>query len=178
MNGGGGIHKPGERGVRLHAHPGAGRRRGCPLVRRAPSGGAHLPLPLLLVHGQRDLLPSEALPRGGVQGELLEPLLVHHRLPLREHAPHQLRAGLLHRGLHRAQGLRHVPSPPGHRPGLTGPDPQARGPAPWAPEAPPPGGPAPRSPRPRQDQPRQGFRPVHYRPLAPPKAPLSLLLRP
>lgn len=47
------LHQPGERGVRVHAGPGAGRRRGDEGSGTA-GGGADLSLSVLLVHGQRD----------------------------------------------------------------------------------------------------------------------------
>lgn len=64
------LHQPGERGVRLHARPRAGRRRG---DQRVGSSGlrADMPVPVVLVHGQRDQLPAEAVSGGGLQGEVL-----------------------------------------------------------------------------------------------------------
>lgn len=55
------VHKPGERGVRVHAGPGAGGRAGGHGTGTA-SGGAHVPVPGVLVHGQRDLVPAETVP--------------------------------------------------------------------------------------------------------------------
>lgn len=57
-----GVHKPSERGVRVHAGARAGGRRADSAPAGAAGRGPHLPLPLLLLHGQRDLLPAQTLP--------------------------------------------------------------------------------------------------------------------
>lgn len=71
-----GLHKSGECGVRLHAGPRSGRG-GDRLRAGTASGRPHLPLPVLLVHGQRDLVPAEAVPRRGLEGEVLGPVFGH-----------------------------------------------------------------------------------------------------
>jgi hypothetical protein len=65
-----GIYQSGERGVCVHAGARDGRR---PRDRGArPAGeGADMPVPVVLVHGQRDQLPAEAVPRRGVEGQVL-----------------------------------------------------------------------------------------------------------
>lgn len=105
------LHQPRQRGVRVHAGARAGERGGAQRA-RAAGRGAHVPVPVLLVHGQRDQLPSEAVPGGGRQGPLLGPLSLHHQHPQRIHAQDQRRAVLLHRGLHRAEGLRSAAAAP------------------------------------------------------------------
>jgi len=103
-----GLHQSGQHRVRVHAgaRPGAGGRR---VGAGAAGGGAHLPLPLLLVHGQRDFVPPETLPGRGQQGALLGPVPAHRGAAVAQHAAHQRRAGILHRNLHRAEGVRHAP---------------------------------------------------------------------
>lgn len=64
------LHQPGECGVRVHAGPGAGGRRGDQGGWTAGSG-ADLSLFVLLVHGQRDKLPAETVPGGGLEGQVL-----------------------------------------------------------------------------------------------------------
>jgi hypothetical protein len=103
-----GLHQPGQHRVRVHvgARPGAGGRR---VGAGAAGGSADLPLPVLFVHGQRDLVPAEAVPRRGQQGALLGPVSAHRVPAVTQHAAHQRRAWLLHRNLHRAEGVRHAP---------------------------------------------------------------------
>jgi hypothetical protein len=103
-----GLHQPGQHRVRVHvgARPGAGGRR---VGAGAAGGGADVPVPVVLVHGQRDLVPAEAVPRRGQQGALLGPVPAHRVPAVAQHAAHQRRAGLLHRDLHRAEGVRHAP---------------------------------------------------------------------
>lgn len=103
-----GLHQPGQHRVRVHvgARPGAGGRR---VGAGAAGGGADLPVPVLLVHGQRDLVPAKTVPRRGQQGALLGPVSAHRVPTVAQHAAHQRRAWLLHRNLHRAEGVRHAP---------------------------------------------------------------------
>lgn len=101
-----GVHKPSERGVRVHAGPGPGGRRH--RLRARPAGGrADLPVPVLLVHGQRDLVPAEAVPGGGLEGEVLGPMSGHSEPTLLEHAADKRGARLLYRDLHRVESVRH-----------------------------------------------------------------------
>lgn len=59
-----GIHKPGERGVRVYAGPRVGRWGEDSPPPGVAGGGPHVPLPVLLVHGQRDILPPQAVLSG------------------------------------------------------------------------------------------------------------------
>ncbi|XP_048165227.1 cyclin-dependent kinase 5 activator 2 isoform X1 [Corvus hawaiiensis] len=118
-----GLHHPGQPGVRLPAVPGsaAGRRHREP--GRAAGRLPHLPLSRLLLHGQRDLLPAQALPGGGRQGALLGALPGHHPAPQRQDAANQRGPALLHatlpgpqergRGRRRVQALDDQPGPLG-----------------------------------------------------------------
>ncbi|CAB0033491.1 unnamed protein product, partial [Trichogramma brassicae] len=98
-----GVHQSGQRRVRLHAGARARRRQGGERA-RAPGHGAHLPLPVLQLHGQRDQLPAEAVPRRGQQGQVLGPLPADRQSAERQDAAHQQRARLLHRDLLGAEG--------------------------------------------------------------------------
>ena len=84
-----GFHQPCERGVRVHAGTRAGARGGRGLRTGAASRSPHVPVSLLLLHGQRDLLPAQALPRGGQQGQVLGPLPAHREPAEPQHAAHQ-----------------------------------------------------------------------------------------
>lgn len=101
------VHKPSERGVRVHAGPGTGGRAGGHGTGTA-GGGAHVPVPSLLVHGQRDIVPAEAVPGGGQPGRVLGPVPGHRAHHVGQDVAHQRRARVLHRDLYRAQGVRHA----------------------------------------------------------------------
>lgn len=98
------FHQPSQCGVCLHAgaRPGGWRHR----VRAGPpSSGPDLSLPVLLLHGQRDLLPPEALPRRGLQRPLLGPVSRDCEPTIQQYAPNQRGARLLHRDLHRVESV-------------------------------------------------------------------------
>uniref|UniRef100_A0A7N9DAI0 Uncharacterized protein n=1 Tax=Macaca fascicularis TaxID=9541 RepID=A0A7N9DAI0_MACFA len=81
---------------------------GCYLLRgglgsRAPGRPADVPVPLLLLHGQRDLLPAQALPGGELQGGLLGPLPLCHQPHELKDAADKCRPTLLHTGLLRPE---------------------------------------------------------------------------
>lgn len=98
------LHQPSERGLCVPPAARAGQRGGG--VGAGASGHRpHLPLHELLLHGQRDLLPAEALPGGGQQGAVLGPLPLHHQHSERRHAEDQRGALLLHRDLHGAESV-------------------------------------------------------------------------
>lgn len=101
------VHQSCERGVRVHAGPGTGRRAGGHGTRTA-GGGAHVPVLGVLVHGQRDIVPAEAVPGGGQPGRVLGPVPGHRAHHVGQDVAHQRRARVLHRDLYRAQGVRHA----------------------------------------------------------------------
>lgn len=98
------VHQPGERGVRVHAGPGAGGRAGGHGT-GTTGRRAHVPVPGVLVYGQRDIVPAEAVPGGGQSGRVLEPVSGHRTRHVGQDVAHQRRTGVLHRDLHRAQSV-------------------------------------------------------------------------
>lgn len=123
------VHKPGKRGVRLHAGPRAGRRA-CGHGTGTASRGAHVLVLGVLVHGQRDIVSAETVPGRGQPGRFLGPVPGHRPRHVGQDVAHQRRARVLHGDLQRAQGLRHAqrgvadgvmsaPMPPPHSPVTT-----------------------------------------------------------
>lgn len=92
------LHHAGQRGVRVPAVPGRdhGQHRE---PRRAAGRLPDLPLPRLLLHGQRDLVPAQALHHRIQQGRVLGDLAAHHRPLERQNAAAERRPALFHRGL-------------------------------------------------------------------------------
>uniref|UniRef100_A0A2K5UH13 Uncharacterized protein n=1 Tax=Macaca fascicularis TaxID=9541 RepID=A0A2K5UH13_MACFA len=98
-----GLHYARQPGVRVPAVPRVAAWGRAGVGRRAAGRLPHLPLPRLLLHGQRDLLPTQALPRGARQGALLAALPAPHPAAQPADAAAQRRPPLLHAGLSRPQ---------------------------------------------------------------------------
>ncbi len=60
-----GLRDTSQRGVCVHAVPRCGGWRRGVFRAWAPSNSPNLPVPVLLLHGERDLVPAQALPGGG-----------------------------------------------------------------------------------------------------------------
>lgn len=101
------VHKPGKRGVRVHAGSRASRRT-CGHGTGTPSRGAHVLVLGVLVHGQRDIVPTETFPGRGQPGRVLGPMPGHRPRHVSQDVAHQRRACVLHGDLQRAQGVRHA----------------------------------------------------------------------
>ena len=93
-----GLHHAGERGVRVPAVRGHGggqhRQPG-----RAAGHLSDLPLPRLLLHGQRDLLPAQAVHDRRQQGRVLGDVAPDHRPAERQNAAAERGPALFHAGL-------------------------------------------------------------------------------
>jgi len=81
------IHKPRERGIRVHAGPGTRRRAGGHGTGTAGCG-THLSVPGVFVHGQRDIVPAETVPGRGQPGRVLGPMSGHRARHVSEDVAH------------------------------------------------------------------------------------------
>lgn len=104
------LHKPSERGLRLHVGARIGERRHR-LRARSSSGSADLPLPFLFLYGQRNIVSTKALPGGGFQRKILGQMFRYSESIIFEYVANKRRAGLFYGNLHGAEGVRHEQQP-------------------------------------------------------------------
>lgn len=101
------VHQSCQRCVRLHAGEGARRRRRG-FEERTPGDGVDVSVPELQLHGQRDQLPSETVPRRGHQGQVLGQVYADRQPTELRDAANQQRARILHGDLRRTEGTNNL----------------------------------------------------------------------
>lgn len=89
------VHKPGKRGIRVHASSGVGRRT-CGHGTGTASRSSHMLVLGILVHGQRDIVSAETFSGRGQSGRVLGPVPGHRPRNVIQDVAHQRGARVLH----------------------------------------------------------------------------------